>query len=71
MNTNSTTARTTACTTVRITAFFAATVVTTVLVGSQFGLAHRYEAHTGAVLASQSATGLIALATKQAQAPRG
>ena len=68
MNTTFTTARTTARTTVRITAFFAAAVVTTVLVGSQFGLAGHYEAEAGAVLAGQSSTGLIALATTLAQA---
>jgi hypothetical protein len=57
MNTTSTTAR--------ITAFFAAAVVTTVLVGSQFGLAGRYDAEAGAVLAGQPAAGLVALAPVQ------
>lgn len=61
----------TTSTTTRITAFFAAAAVTTVLVGSQFGLASRYEANTGAVLAGQQATGLMALASHLAQAARG
>lgn len=51
----------------RFTAFFAAAVVTTVLVVSQFGLASRYEAHATAVLAGQPAAGLVALATTPAQ----
>lgn len=63
MNTTSTTAR--------IAAFFAATVVTTALVGSQFGLAKRYDAEAGAVLAGQPASGLMALATTPAQTPLG
>ena len=42
-------------TTTRFTAFFAAAVVTTVLVGSQFGLAGRYDAQAAAVLAGQPA----------------
>ena len=55
----------------RFTAFFAAAVVTTVLVGSQFGLAGRYEAEAGAVLAGQPASGLMVLATTPAQTTRG
>ena len=54
-------------TTTRFTAFFAAAVVTTVLVGSQFGLASRYDAEAGAMLAGQPASGLIVLATTAAQ----
>lgn len=52
----------TTSTTTRIAAFFAAAVVTTVLVGSQFGLAGRYQAEAGAVLAGQPATGGMAVA---------
>jgi hypothetical protein len=63
MNTTSTTAR--------ITAFFAAAVVTTVLVGSQFSLAHRYDAESGAVLAGKPASGLQALATTLAKTTLG
>ncbi|MBT9486086.1 MAG: hypothetical protein IV093_00970 [Rubrivivax sp.] len=63
MNITSTTARLIT----RCTAFFAAAVVTTVLVGSQFGLASRYEAQSGAVLAGQPASGLVALAETPAQ----
>lgn len=59
MNTTSNTAR--------IAAFFAAAVVTTVLVGSQFGLAGRYDAEAAAVLAGQPASSLMALATAPAQ----
>lgn len=59
MNTTSTTAR--------ITAFFAAVTITAVLVGGQFGLASRYDAEAGAVLAGQPAAGLMALATTPAQ----
>lgn len=51
----------------RFTASFAAAVVTTVLVGSQFGLASRYEAQSGAVLAGQPAAERMALATIPAQ----
>ena len=57
----------TTSTTTRITAFFAAAVVTTVLVGSQFGLAGRYDAQAAAVLAGQPASGLMVLATTAAQ----
>ena len=63
MNTTSNTARFIT----RFTAFFAAAVVTTVLVGSQFGLASRYDAEAGAMLAGQPASGLIVLATTAAQ----
>jgi hypothetical protein len=51
--------------TARIAAFFAAAIVTTVLVGSQFGLAGRYSAEATAVLAGQPAQGLVALAAVQ------
>ena len=61
MNTTSNTARFIT----RFTAFFAAAVVTTVLVGSQFGLAGRYDAQAAAVLAGQPAGGLVALAPVQ------
>ena len=49
-------------TTARVAAFFAAAVVTTVLVGSQFGLAGHFEAEAGSVLAGQPATGPVATA---------
>ena len=68
MNTPFTTARTTVRTTVRITAFFAAAVVTTVLLGSQFGLAGRYDAEAAAVLASQPAGSPVAGAPVQRKA---
>jgi hypothetical protein len=61
MNTTSNTARFIT----RFTAFFAAAVVTTVLVGSQFGLAGRYDAQATAVLAGQPTTAPVALAPVQ------
>ena len=60
MNTTSNTAR--------IAAFFAAILVTTVLVGSQFGLAGRYDAEAAAVLAGQAVSGQIARTTAPDQA---
>ena len=60
MNTTSNTAR--------IAAFFAATLVTTVLVGSQFGLAGRYDAEAAAVLAGQAVSGQVAQTTTRGQA---
>jgi hypothetical protein len=61
----------TASNTARFTAFFAAALVTTVLVGSQFGLASRYDAQAASVLAGQPAAGLMALATTPAQTTLG
>ena len=52
----------------RFSAFFAAAAVTTVLLGSQFGLAGRYDAEAAAVLASQPAGGPVALALVQRKA---
>ena len=54
-------------TTARIGAFFAAAVVTTVIVGSQFGLAQRYGAQTHAVVAGQAVAGQVAQTTVQDQ----
>jgi len=45
--------------------YAAAAAVTTVLVGSQFGLAGHYNSEAGAVLAGQPAMGGVAMATGQ------
>jgi hypothetical protein len=63
MNTTSTTAR--------ITAFFAAALVTTVLVGSQFGLASRYDMQAAAVLAGEPSSGMMALTMSTPQSSLG
>jgi len=63
MNTNFNSRKTAA----RIASFFAAVVITTVLVGSQFGLAGHFEAEAGAVLAGQPAAGSVAMATTPVQ----
>lgn len=67
MNTTSTTARLIT----RFTAFFAAAAVTTLIVGSQFGLAQRYDAQAHAVMAGQPAAGLMAQAKTPAQTTLG
>jgi len=52
-------------TTANIGAFFAAAVVTTVIVGSQFGLAQRYDAQAHAVMAGQALSGQVAQSAVQ------
>jgi hypothetical protein len=49
----------------RFSAFFAAAAVTTVLLGSQFGLAGRYDAQAASVLAGPSAGGQVTQAQVQ------
>lgn len=55
-------------TSANIGAFFAAAVVTTVIVGSQFGLAQRYDAQAHAVMAGQAVSGQVAQAAAQGPA---
>jgi hypothetical protein len=43
-------------TTASVVAFFAAAAVTTAVVGSQFGLAQRYEAQAQSLMAGQAAS---------------
>lgn len=47
-------------TTANIGAFFVAAVVTTLIVGSQFGLAQRYDTQAHAVMAGQAVSGQVA-----------
>ncbi len=55
-------------TTAKIASFFAATVITALTVGSQFGLAQHYAGGAGAPLAGQPAAGLVAMAPVQGTA---
>lgn len=48
-----------------IGAFFAAAVFSTVIVGSQFGLAQRYDAQAHAVMAGQTVSGQMAQSAVQ------
>jgi hypothetical protein len=56
--------------TVRIAAFFAAALVTSVLVASQFGLASRYDADAGLMLARDAVQLPLAQAQASAAAAR-
>jgi hypothetical protein len=61
MNTSFNTSKTAA----KICAFFAAAFVTTVIAGSQFGLAQRYDAQAHAVMAGQAVSGQVARSAVQ------